>query len=63
MKKRGPVFESAFNPLGMVIVAILGSFLLAEEMYAGRSESFSPTHEPIISAISRSLNYGICFAR
>ncbi|OMO58901.1 Drug/metabolite transporter [Corchorus capsularis] len=36
MKKRGPVFVSAFNPLSMVIVAILGSFFLAEEMYMGR---------------------------
>ncbi|XVF23841.1 hypothetical protein REPUB_Repub13aG0074400 [Reevesia pubescens] len=36
MKKRGPDFVSAFNPLGMVIVAILGSFFLAEEMYPGR---------------------------
>ncbi|KAE8669250.1 WAT1-related protein [Hibiscus syriacus] len=36
MKVRGPVFVSAFNPLGMVIVAILGSLFLAEEMYLGR---------------------------
>ncbi|KAK8502111.1 hypothetical protein V6N13_038618 [Hibiscus sabdariffa] len=36
MKKRGPVFVSAFNPLGMVIVAVLGSIFLAEEMYLGR---------------------------
>ncbi|XWS75006.1 hypothetical protein CRYUN_Cryun01aG0047900 [Craigia yunnanensis] len=36
IKKRGPVFVSAFNPLSMVIVAILGSFFLAEEMYLGR---------------------------
>ncbi|OMO96954.1 Drug/metabolite transporter [Corchorus olitorius] len=32
-KKKGPVFVSAFNPLGLVIVAILGFFVLAEEMY------------------------------
>ncbi|TYH00281.1 hypothetical protein ES288_A10G262300v1 [Gossypium darwinii] len=36
MKRRGPVFVSAFNPLSMVIVAILGSFFLAEDMYLGR---------------------------
>ncbi|XP_022765218.1 WAT1-related protein At5g13670 isoform X2 [Durio zibethinus] len=34
--KRGPVFVSAFNPLQMVIVAICGSFFLAEEMCLGR---------------------------
>ena len=45
IKKRGPVFVSAFNPLSMVTVAILGSFFLAEEMYLGRSESISPTSE------------------
>ncbi|GLT93107.1 hypothetical protein SLE2022_109120 [Rubroshorea leprosula] len=36
LKRRGPVFVSAFNPLNMVIVAILGSFFLAEKMYVGR---------------------------
>ncbi|KAK6228023.1 hypothetical protein SCA6_000363 [Theobroma cacao] len=36
MKKKGPVFVSAFNPLSLVIVAILGSFLLAEEICLGR---------------------------
>ncbi|XP_010554433.1 PREDICTED: WAT1-related protein At2g39510-like [Tarenaya hassleriana] len=36
MKTRGPVFVTAFNPLSMVIVAILGSFLLAEVMFLGR---------------------------
>ncbi|KAJ4719831.1 WAT1-related protein [Melia azedarach] len=36
MKERGPVFVSAFNPLSMVIVAIMGSFLLAEIMFLGR---------------------------
>ncbi|KAK5795355.1 hypothetical protein PVK06_036617 [Gossypium arboreum] len=41
MKRRGPVFVSAFNPLSMVIVAILGSFFLAEDMYLGRFESIS----------------------
>ncbi|CAH8376535.1 unnamed protein product [Eruca vesicaria subsp. sativa] len=36
MKTRGPVFVTAFNPLSMVIVAILGSIILAEVMYLGR---------------------------
>ncbi|WVZ05512.1 hypothetical protein V8G54_018858 [Vigna mungo] len=37
MKDRGPVFVTAFNPLCMVIVAIMGSFFLAEQMYLGRA--------------------------
>lgn len=36
MKERGPVFVTAFNPLCMIIVAALSSFLLAEKMYLGR---------------------------
>lgn len=36
MKDRGPVFVTTFNPLCMVIVAILGSFFLAEQMFLGR---------------------------
>lgn len=35
-KARGPVFVSAFNPLSMVIVAILSSFVFFEKMYLGR---------------------------
>jgi hypothetical protein len=38
-EKRGPVFYSAFNPLCTVMVAILGSIILAEEMYLGRLAS------------------------
>ncbi|WVZ05511.1 hypothetical protein V8G54_018857 [Vigna mungo] len=37
MKDRGPVFVTTFNPLCMVIVAIMGSFFLAEQMYLGRA--------------------------
>lgn len=37
MKERGPVFVTAFNPLCMVIVAILSSFIMAEKMYLGRA--------------------------
>uniref|UniRef100_A0A5B7CBX3 WAT1-related protein n=1 Tax=Davidia involucrata TaxID=16924 RepID=A0A5B7CBX3_DAVIN len=36
MKDRGPVFVTAFNPLSMVIVAVMSSFILAEQMYLGR---------------------------
>lgn len=36
MKDRGPVFVTAFSPLGMVIVAIMSSFILQEKMFLGR---------------------------
>ena len=36
MKEKGPVFASAFNPLSMIIIAILSSFIFAEELYLGR---------------------------
>ncbi|XP_074275545.1 WAT1-related protein At2g37460 [Silene latifolia] len=36
MRERGPVFVTAFNPLCMVIVAILSTFIMAEKMYLGR---------------------------
>ncbi|XP_010453454.1 PREDICTED: WAT1-related protein At5g13670-like [Camelina sativa] len=35
-KERGPVFVSAFNPLSMVLVAILSTFIFLENMYLGR---------------------------
>ncbi|CAK9145946.1 unnamed protein product [Ilex paraguariensis] len=35
MKTKGPVFATAFSPLMMIIVAILGSFILAEKIYLG----------------------------
>ncbi|XP_072996706.1 WAT1-related protein At5g07050-like [Typha latifolia] len=35
MEKRGPVFASAFSPLMMIIVAIMGSFILNEQIYLG----------------------------
>ncbi|KAM5550971.1 hypothetical protein ABKV19_027360 [Rosa sericea] len=35
VKKKGPVFYSAFNPLATLLVAILGSFFLAEQLYTG----------------------------
>ncbi|XP_071732848.1 WAT1-related protein At2g39510-like [Rutidosis leptorrhynchoides] len=36
MKEKGPFFVTAFNPLGMVIVAIISSFALAERLVLGR---------------------------
>lgn len=36
IKERGPVFVTAFSPLSMVFVAIMGSFLLGEQTFLGR---------------------------
>ncbi|CAI8614490.1 unnamed protein product [Vicia faba] len=36
MRHRGPVFVTTFIPLGMVIVAIMSPFFLAEKIYLGR---------------------------
>ncbi|KAK1562962.1 hypothetical protein Q3G72_020139 [Acer saccharum] len=36
MKERGPVFVSAFSPLCMIIVAIMSSFILGEQLFLGR---------------------------
>ncbi|XVE99519.1 hypothetical protein REPUB_Repub03eG0206000 [Reevesia pubescens] len=36
IQAKGPVFFSAFNPLTMVIVAIMSSFIFSEIMYLGR---------------------------
>ncbi|KAH0469146.1 hypothetical protein IEQ34_002378 [Dendrobium chrysotoxum] len=33
--KKGPVFASAFSPLMMIVVAVMGSFILAEKIYLG----------------------------
>ncbi|KAH8522722.1 hypothetical protein Peur_041218 [Populus x canadensis] len=35
IKKKGPVFATAFSPLMMIIVAIMGSFILAEKIFLG----------------------------
>ncbi|KAG0481688.1 hypothetical protein HPP92_012546 [Vanilla planifolia] len=35
IEKKGPVFASAFSPLMMIIVAVIGSFVLAEKIYMG----------------------------
>jgi hypothetical protein len=36
MKKKGPVFTTSFSPLMMIIVAFMGSFILAEQIFLGR---------------------------
>ncbi|RDX98587.1 WAT1-related protein [Mucuna pruriens] len=36
MKTRGPVFVTAFSPLCMIIVTIMGYFVLAEQVFLGR---------------------------
>ncbi|KAK8629681.1 hypothetical protein V6N13_078514 [Hibiscus sabdariffa] len=36
IQSKGPVFFSSFNPLTMVIVAIMSSFIFSEIMYLGR---------------------------
>lgn len=35
MEKIGPVFVTAFSPLMMIIVAIMGFFILDEKIYIG----------------------------
>ncbi|KAK1279319.1 WAT1-related protein [Acorus gramineus] len=35
LKERGPVFVTAFSPLGMIIVTVLGSIVLEEDFYLG----------------------------
>lgn len=36
MKNKDPVFLTAFNPLSMVIVAVMSLFILREQMTLGR---------------------------
>ncbi|XP_076901613.1 WAT1-related protein At2g37450-like [Bidens hawaiensis] len=36
MRERGPVFVTAFTPLNMIIVAILGALVLGEKLFVGR---------------------------
>ncbi|KVH90585.1 Drug/metabolite transporter, partial [Cynara cardunculus var. scolymus] len=36
MRVKGPVFVTAFSPLCMIIVAVMGSIILAEQIYLGR---------------------------
>uniref|UniRef100_A0A0A9G9N8 WAT1-related protein n=1 Tax=Arundo donax TaxID=35708 RepID=A0A0A9G9N8_ARUDO len=36
IKERGPVFVTAFSPLCMIIVTVLGSFILSEVITLGR---------------------------
>ncbi|MED6213801.1 hypothetical protein PIB30_096861, partial [Stylosanthes scabra] len=41
LQSKGPVFLTAFNPLCMIIVSILGYFLLSETLHLGRFSSES----------------------
>ncbi|KAK3407040.1 hypothetical protein EUGRSUZ_K03166 [Eucalyptus grandis] len=36
MKQRGPVFVTAFSPLSMVLVAVLSTSILAEQLFLWR---------------------------
>nr|GMD50828.1 WAT1-related protein At2g39510-like [Ipomoea batatas] len=36
MEEKGPVFVTSFNPLSMIIVAIMGSFMLGEQLDLGK---------------------------
>ena len=36
VKLKGPVFVTAFNPLSMVVVAVISSFIFAERLRLGR---------------------------
>ena len=41
MQKRGPVFVTAFTPMIMIIVAIMATFMLADNIYLGRLVSLT----------------------
>lgn len=41
VKKRGPVFTSAFSPLTQIVVAIFDFSVLRERIYLGRLISFN----------------------
>lgn len=57
IKERGPVFVTAFNPLCMIIVAILGSIILAEEITSGRYTSSCHLVAAIIMVLQSLVNY------
>ena len=35
-RQRGPVFVTAFNPLGMIVTSVMGSIILKEQITLGR---------------------------
>ncbi|KAG6758383.1 hypothetical protein POTOM_038728 [Populus tomentosa] len=47
VKERGSVFLCASNPLSMVMVAILGSFIFKEKLYVGRYVRIKLQHQTI----------------
>ncbi|KAE9585490.1 hypothetical protein Lalb_Chr25g0289511 [Lupinus albus] len=59
MRTRGPVFVTAFSPLCMVIVAILGSFILAEQMFLGRYASKSHAQRTLSKTILKERDYRV----
>ncbi|PRQ20867.1 hypothetical protein RchiOBHm_Chr7g0232801 [Rosa chinensis] len=50
--KKGTVFYSAFNPLATLLVAILGSFFLAKQLYTGIYECFPAPMYILIGAVT-----------
>ncbi|XP_073268034.1 WAT1-related protein At5g13670-like [Populus alba] len=49
VKERGPVFLCASNPLSMVMVAIVGSFIFKEKLYVGRNANVAGPTGPRMS--------------
>lgn len=55
IQARGPVFVSIFNPLSLLIVALVGSLVLEEELHLGRYIYF-PTSKYIKAVFLEELN-------
>jgi hypothetical protein len=56
VKGKGPVFATAFSPLRMIIVAVMGSIILYEKIYLGRfvisNFSFNSPMQSLVVAIN-----------
>ncbi|MBA0782155.1 hypothetical protein Gotri_003018 [Gossypium trilobum] len=47
VRLKGPLYAAIFNPLGLVLVAVVGSLLLDEKLHLGRAKEMKQqTHEP-----------------
>ncbi|GKV37673.1 hypothetical protein SLEP1_g45672 [Rubroshorea leprosula] len=46
LKERGPVFVNVFNPLCMIMVAVLGSAILGEQLHLGSKDYPVPPQSP-----------------
>ncbi|KAH1246473.1 WAT1-related protein [Glycine max] len=56
MHKKGPVFVTAFSPLMMIIVAIMGAFILAEKIYLGGAIALKQwIYLQVISGVIRAI--------